>query len=1187
MAKGHYGSTPWGAWFIEVLDSYKMGARLDRGRSYANTGRVLSLDINNGRVTAKVAGNYSPYYLVSISFPPLDKNEQDSIYALIEKNSALLSRIASGELPEEFLRELKAKKITLIPKAWREMKRSCSCPDDGDPCKHMAALYYLIAREVDANPRLLFTLRGIDVAARFGEEVRARLTPPFTLAFEALDAKKKTLGADAPELPSIPHCAELILSLLPSSPPFCERDFKMTLAEFYHKAARFVPWPDADLFVEDTQNIHTLQTGDAPPLYGGESHSGRKESHSARLPKYEHAFSRSRWSLHCPAPGPGAHPVLVQEDVRGGIHRHELYNAFLLFRDFSGEEGSETYRYLFYLFKLLNLLCGEAAFIPAVHVENEKLRIVWKAFDTLPLVNDALESLSRYEPGLLIRNIKKRTEYATGRSVTDLLASGFLGQWVAKNYFAYTNAGFSRGSGEYRDLLGLFFQSESIGVKTPALRSLPYAVDRWLSVLHLDFSAFTYNVVIREASHNDSPCPEGRGIDLFMDACLPASGKRASGSGTIKTPLSKVKDIAVLRAPTALSSYLPEINDLLSKPSVRLSEPRLASFLENTSELLTRLGVRVHLPKSLHRELKPRLVIKSQSAKAGTLVSYLRLDSLLDWKWQIAIGDTVMSLKEFEKLLKEKKKLIRFRDGYVQINPEELSALLKKAGGGDPGVNDFLKAHFSGDSILSFDAEQIINRLFDERSFSPPVSLHAKLRPYQERGYNWICSLLYAGFGCILADDMGLGKTVQAISCLLRLREEGLLSAPCLVVAPASLLENWERELRRFAPDLTLRRYHGAGRAVDAKSNVLLTTYQTAARDAAKLQRHNFSLLIVDEAHLMKNAETLGAKAVKQLRSQYRLALSGTPVENRLEDLRSLFDFILPGYLGSPAQFRENYRYPVEVLRQKDRAEELRRITAPFLLRRLKTDKAIISDLPEKIIVDEYAGLEKDQAALYDGVISMVMEKSSRAEAKDRAALVLTLLTSLKQICDHPRVYDKESPALSRLSGKAQLLLTLLEEILSGGEKVLIFSQYTQTLECLREIIVKELGEPCLVYHGGLGAQKRSAVIDEFQNNADPRILLISLKAGGLGLNLTAASRVIHYDLWYNPAVENQATDRCFRIGQKRRVFVHRFITKNSFEEKIDAMLRDKRELAGMSVASGESWLARMSHEELKTLFTR
>jgi SNF2 family DNA or RNA helicase len=519
--------------------------------------------------------------------------------------------------------------------------------------------------------------------------------------------------------------------------------------------------------------------------------------------------------------------------------------------------------------------------------------------------------------------------------------------------------------------------------------------------------------------------------------------------------------------------------------------------------------------------------------------------------------------------------------------PHEFSRLLKKAKETPPGVNDFLKAHFSGDTVLSFDARKKIDNLFREHTFQIPAALKARLRPYQKRGYNWICSLLFSGFGCILADDMGLGKTVQSIAVMLRLKEEGLSANGCLVVAPAALLINWQKELSRFAPEMRVSRYHGRQRKLDKKHDVFLTTYQTAVRDLEKLKKQTFSLLLADEAHLMKNSETRISRSVKQLRSRYRIVLSGTPVENRLEDLRSLYDFILPGYLGDAAKFREQYRIPIEVMRSREKAEVLRKITSPFLLRRLKTDKNIIKDLPEKIVANEYAVLEKEQAALYESVVAESIKKSEKSDSKDRSSLIFSLLTSLKQICDHPRVFDKESPAVSALSGKAQLLVTLLEEILANREKTLVFSQYVETLECLEKIIKKELGEKPLIYHGSLNQNARSELVNRFQNDPSVRIMLVSLKAGGLGLNLTAASRVIHYDLWYNPAVENQATDRAFRIGQKRTVFVHRFITKNSFEEKIDEMITNKKELADMTVTSGESWIARMSHDELKALFDR
>jgi len=1201
-----YGITPWGSWFIEVLDSYQMGERLDRGRRYANAGRVLSLELEAGRAFAKVEGNYRPFYKVEIRFPPLKEAEQ--VYGMIESDPPLLAHIAAGELPETFLQKLKDKGIDLIPRRWRDMVRSCTCPDWGDPCKHMAALYYIIAREIDADPHVLFRLRGMDLAARFGKAAVHSVAPPFTVTFAAkekaaqLDAKAQpdtqvqsgtqaqTVAKAQPgnqamrsdntplELEAIPHCGELITSLLPSAPPFCEKDFALVMAEFYHRCARYQVWESAEA---DEQN----------------------------LAETEHDFSRSRWTVICPNPAPGAEPLLQSEDINGKKKRHSLQGAFEYFVQFSSEDGTASYTFLFYLFKFLNLVCSAGAFVPFVLAENETLKIIWRPFENLPPVPEMLKGLASRECGMLGGKIEQTGEQKksgqktgnkmvnqiiSGRSVVDLLASAFLSEWVRRRYLSFRGSIGKQGSNdEYRTLLNLFFQGFCIDVSSPAQRSLPTAIDRWLSVLQIDFSAHRYAITIKEISvkNNSDETPAPMEFAMSMDVIVEQE------DGAKKIPLSQCKDLEILRAPIALSNYLPEIRELASqsgtspsktasRQSVVLSEERLVSFLDSAAALLARLGISVTLPKSLARELKPRLVIKGSSS-GGSLKRYLNLDALQEFEWQVAMGDNAMSLKEFEKLVKQKQSLVRFKDGFVKMDPEEFARLLKKAKEAAPDFNDFLKAHFSGDTILAFDARETIDNLFREQNFPIPESLKAQLRPYQKRGYNWLCSLLFSGFGCILADDMGLGKTVQSIAALLRLREEGLLANGCLVIAPAALLNNWEKELARFAPALGVSRYHGNRRVLDRKQDVFLTTYQTAVRDAEKLQAEAFSLLLVDEAHLMKNAETRISKTVKQLRSQYRIALSGTPVENRLEDLRSLFDFILPGYLGDASNFKTQYRIPIEVMRSREQAEALQKITSPFLLRRLKTDKKIIKDLPEKIVANEYAALEKEQAALYQSVVAESIQKSEHADPKDRSALVLNLLTSLKQICDHPRVYDKESPAASGLSGKAQLLLTLLEEILANREKTLVFSQYVETLDCLDRIIKKELGEAPLIYHGGLNQKVRADTVNRFQNDPAARIMLVSLRAGGLGLNLTAASRVIHYDLWYNPAVENQATDRAFRIGQKRTVFVHRFITKNSFEEKIDAMIASKQELADMTVASGESWIARMSHDELKALFER
>ncbi|MHC6202005.1 SNF2-related protein [Breznakiellaceae bacterium SP9] len=1199
MARQNYGVSPWGKWFIEAMEAND-DARLKRGKTIANTGKVLALEFKGQQVLAHVRGHYDPIYKVSLTFPAISDQDKKRIQKLLRADPGLLMQIRSGELPESFLTTLKAEGINLIPCSWSDLKCQCSCPDYGDPCKHGAAVYYVIAREIDADPHVLFRLRGIDFEG-LGQALDLSIKPPFTVH------ATETIRKDFPEAidyPAVPYCTELILSLLDEAPFLTEANFTVSLAQFYRKAAHYI---------EETPSIEPASVSDKEKLY----------SHSTWMLVFVPVRGKKKLKL---PPGPGGELLLQRHGQTGAIEHFPLLKAIDLFRSFSSESGTRSYTYLYHLAKLLGLICRAGAFIPSVFLKEQNLYILWQPFETLPALRSAIDAVCEYECGILgIGGTPRRPIYADSASVTKLICSSYLSAWVAH---ACTSLNIKHKG----DMAALFFQGSSLAVSSPALRSLPTALDKWLSILHTDFSSVPSSALVntpwKAPTLNLSPDSsiinsslKGHyriilnttrrrkiavtAVHVSSDFTLSMDLVLEHGELIEKIPLKDAARVTgsldVLKGPTALARYLPELHGLLKAKSVKLNDERLALFLDQASQLLIRLGIEVDFPKSLRRELKPRLVVRAskKGRGGGGAPSYLNLKSLLDWKWEVAIGDEVVSADEFALLLSQKRPVVQFRDKFVQIDPAELSRLLKSSQRRPPGINEFLKSHFLGDSILCSDADELLQKLLAEREFLVPAGLNASLRPYQVRGFKWICSLLASGFGCILADDMGLGKTIQAITVLLRTKEDDLLPNGCLIVAPAALLSNWERELERFAPGIAVSRYHGIGRKINPDSDAILTTYQTAARDIDTLKEKPFSLLITDEAHLLKNTDTKAAQAIRQLHSQYQLALSGTPVENRLEDLRSLFDLVIPGYLGSAEEFKTHYREPIENDRNKGVAESLRKITSPFLLRRLKTDKAIISDLPDKITTNEYAVMEKEQAALYESVISETMlkldalEKPEPAADEDseepvkRSALIFSLLTALKQICDHPRVYDKESPAVASLSGKSLLLLTLLEEILAGGEKVLIFSQYVETLDCLAAIIQSDMGETPLVYHGGLTSTKRDAIVECFQSDPASRILLVSLKAGGLGLNLTAASRVIHYDLWYNPAVEAQATDRSFRIGQTRNVFVHRFITKNSFEEKIDAMLSSKKELADLSISSGEQWLAKMSRQELKELFGR
>jgi SNF2 family DNA or RNA helicase len=546
--------------------------------------------------------------------------------------------------------------------------------------------------------------------------------------------------------------------------------------------------------------------------------------------------------------------------------------------------------------------------------------------------------------------------------------------------------------------------------------------------------------------------------------------------------------------------------------------------------------------------------------------------------------------------LKDANGVVRFRNSYVMITPTEAQALLAKL---EKGVklrgSEAIRALLAGEEDgFVFDGDDALQRmtasLTDVKDLTVPASIHAQLRPYQVRGFQWMYSTLERGFGVILADDMGLGKTLQTLTLLERLKDDGKLPHHALIVCPTTLATNWEREIQRFAPRLSVSIYHGSEREFDFEgSDIVITTYGILRREAKEFAAHSWSIIVVDEAQNMKNHETTQTKAVKSIPAPMKVALSGTPVENRLSELWSLFDWLNHGYLYGITRFRDDFAKPIEKDRDAGVVERLRRITAPFILRRLKSDKSIIADLPDKIITNEYCTLTKEQAALYETTVQnafKALEGNTEADKIERSGMIFSMITALKQVCNHPANYTKKGNPKAKDSGKAARLMELLDTMQEAGEKALIFTQYTEMGTLLQEMIRAELGIESLFFHGGITRKKRDLFVERFQSDPDVRFMIVSLKAGGTGLNLTAASNVVHYDLWWNPAVENQATDRAYRIGQTRNVQVHRFITQHTFEEKIDAMIQAKQELANLTVGTGESWITEMSNKELREIFT-
>jgi hypothetical protein len=624
------------------------------------------------------------------------------------------------------------------------------------------------------------------------------------------------------------------------------------------------------------------------------------------------------------------------------------------------------------------------------------------------------------------------------------------------------------------------------------------------------------------------------------------------------------------------------------------------TFLRDAAPLLAGAGFGVLLPSWWGKpaaRIGAKLTAKSPTAPGSVANnSSLGFDSLIDYQWQLALGDHTLSEAELKRLAKVKAPLVRVRGQWVELDPKRLAAgLALMADKGQMTVLDLLTgapAAAAGLPVVEVSATGWVRDLLDGEKITPmepSEEFIGVLRPYQQRGLSWLSFLERVGLGAVLADDMGLGKTAQIIALLTKDQQIG----PTLLVCPMSLVGNWQREVTKFAPALRVHVHHGAERAQGASftravqdADLVVTTYALAARDAAALKKIAWHRIVVDEAQAIKNAATRQAVAVRSLPARHKIAVTGTPVENRLADLWAIMEFANPGLLGPASEFKRAYAEPIQRHGDERAADRLRRLTQPFVLRRLKTDKSIISDLPEKLEMEVVCNLTAEQATLYQAIVDDALAAIEGAEGIERRGLVLATMTKLKQVCNHPAQLLRDGSRLAGRSGKLARLEEILEEVLAAREKVLLFTQYAEFGAALQAHLTGRFGREALFLHGGVAKAGRDEMVERFQGDDGPSIFVLSLKAGGTGLTLTAANHVIHVDRWWNPAVEDQATDRAFRIGQKRAVQVRKFVCAGTVEERISAMIREKRELAERIVGTGEGWITELSTDDLRDLFT-
>ena len=688
--------------------------------------------------------------------------------------------------------------------------------------------------------------------------------------------------------------------------------------------------------------------------------------------------------------------------------------------------------------------------------------------------------------------------------------------------------------------------------------------------------------------------------------------------------LGELKRASKLFSP--LEPALVEANPV----GVELTTDHAYQFLREARRVLEESGFGVIVPGWWDRpeaRLSARLKVSSPEVDLTTGIGRvdaarpaIGLDSLVQYQWQVAIGNHILTREEFERLAQQRSPLVRLHGEWVEIRPRDLAGaqtFWEQSDQGEITLRDALRLAYgttpatAGLPVLGMDAEGWVGQLFgttaagaDAHSMPllpQPTAFIGNLRPYQVKGLSWLAFLDRFGLGACLADDMGLGKTIQLIALLLSEREAAAREGdkripPTLLVVPTSVVGNWVRELRRFSPELKALVHHGTARASGEaminearRHDVVITTYALVHRDRETLGLNRWWRVCLDEAQNIKNPTAKQSMAIRDLPADRRIALTGTPVENRLSELWSIMDFLNSGYLGTSHEFRRQFALGIERYRDQRRMEQLRHLIQPFVLRRLKTDPNVIADLPDKLEYKVYCSLTPEQARLYESTVQSMLQQADASEGIQRRGLVLATLVKLKQICNHPAHFlrDNEQNAGAIVkpgrSGKSARLVEMLEEVVAEGDAALVFTQFREMGHLLASMVRRELGVEVLFLHGGTPMGKREEMIDRFQKrDGTCPIFILSLKAGGFGLNLTAANHVFHFDRWWNPAVENQATDRAFRIGQTRAVQVHKFICSGTLEERIDEMIEQKTSLAENVVGSGEQWLTELSTDQLR-----
>ena len=973
----------------------------------------------------------------------------------------------------------------------------------------------------------------------------------------------------------IPYLHDEILFLLNENPSFYKKNFKNVLDKFYKNLPKYIKKNvDSYTRANKTHSYNTfIHTPKSRKKFSGDDEDYIQWLDEIFLERWKMPNNWSQFKIHI---NKDYNLTYIKTSnnlfMSSSISLEYLFNFFTEISESQITKFNYDIQFMNLIYQFSLELVKKNAFVPQLFKSNNQYVIRW-----IPALFDEniLEIVDRLALDCPDNLVKFKNRLVSKKSqviaCVSLFIQGLIDIYLSDNPPKLLQKDFDE------DIFKLFFFD---GIKSKNSTSNAKLVQQWISKFDLNNDFQDLYIVVEEE-------------DELFELSLCVGDDLENIHDVVNNTSDNNYKFELLKQSHLITDIFPDFETALKDgTNIVLDINEFSEFFLKILPLFKIMGLKIILPKSLKNQFKPYIRLNIYSNNT-TSQSFMSLKDITDFDWKVQIGDEDLDIEEFKELAKDSKGFVKFNNDYVMLDKKEVESLINKMDKLPEKLSEneimqsmlageFMEAQVNMDNKLS----DLLKSITHYEDIKVPKEVNADLRQYQEVGFSWLAQNIDLGFGSILADDMGLGKTLEVLTLIQYLKNQKAFdNDKILIIAPTGLITNWKKEIEKFTPDLSSFIYYGIDRQFpEDEYDIYLTSYGIIRQDVDEFKKKKWFLVVVDEAQNIKNPQAKQTRAVKSVKSKHRIAMSGTPIENRLSDYWSIFDFINRGYLINLKKFKRDFIVPIEKEQNVRILDNFKKITSPFILRRVKSDKNIIKDLPDKIVNNIYCNLSKKQVSLYKETLDDVMEEIANNDGIQRKGMVLKLISSLKQICNHPAQFTKSSIYKIDDSGKLETLVDTVGNILESNEKMLIFTQYRQMGEIIKDTLQNTFNTEALFLHGAIKRNQRDEMIEEFQTNSQIKIFIITLKTGGTGLNLTAATNVIHYDLWWNPAVENQATDRVHRIGQDKDVMVYRFITKGTLEEKINDIIIQKEDLANQAIKSGETFITEMDNDELKEL---